>query len=347
MMRRATIVGLGLLILAAGCSTPELQLDPKLRTYSREELEDMDEIEMPSNYSVDNFRKLQLGVAFEVLPGVDKKTGEALAIDPNLSTRLQTEMAKLKRFTVFSAHNRSGVTIFEALSDVDDQVKLQAPTDVKAIDLILSGKLTVSKERVDRYNDTILIYEVECDFSCEEAKTREVKFAEKARGRTARKVVLSFSGRKMAGYDDKDEQQAITHAAMKALAVMANKLGNAYPVGGRVTGISASGERMTAQVGYEEGFGKNQQCVIFVSDEGVDIPLALAEAVPKNDGTSSLVVYRWANSADAKPMVKALRKNGRVFPRNNKVYAVGYGLPVPPEWENAYEGSMDEQLRLQ
>ena len=46
-MRRATIVGLGLLILAAGCSTPELQLDPKLRTYSREELEEMDEIEMP------------------------------------------------------------------------------------------------------------------------------------------------------------------------------------------------------------------------------------------------------------------------------------------------------------
>lgn len=345
-MRKWLYAGLPVVALAVGCSTPELKLDPSLTTYSREMLEDMDEIELPANYSVENFKKLQMGVAFELVPGVDKKTGEALTVDPNLSTRLQTEMAKLKRFTIFSAHNRGGVSFFQELADVDGDVQLKEASNVKAVDLVLSGKVTVTKERQDRYNDTVTIYEVECDFSCEDMATRTVKFAEKAKGRTARKVLLSFSGRKMAGFDDKDEQQAITQAAMKALAVVANKLGNTYPIGGKITGVSGSGERMTLAAGFEEGIGKNQQCVIFVDDGGVDVPIALAEAAPKNNGTSTLTVYRWAKSADAKPLVKELRKNARDFAKNNKVYAVGYGLPVPPEWDNAYKGSMDEQLRL-
>ncbi len=329
-----------------GCSTPELKLDPTLTTFSREMLEDMDEIVLPMNYSVDNFRKIQMGVAFEAQDGVDQKTGEKLIVSKGLSTRLQTEMAKLKRFTIFSAHNRAGKTFFEELSAVDEAVSLKETTKAREIDVILSGTVTVTKERNDRYNDTVLIYEVECDFNCEDLKTRTVKFAEKAKGRTARKQVLSYSGRKMAGFSEADEQQAIEQAAMKALAVVANKLGNTFPVGGKITGISSTGERMTLDKGYEDGIGKAQQCVIFVDDGGVDVPIALAEAAPSTD-TSNLTVYRWNTSdKDAKPLIRELQDAPRQFAKNNKVYAVGYGLPVPPEWENAYEGSMDEQLRL-
>ena len=336
---------LGLLTLV-GCATPELALDPTLKTYSRADLEDMDEIVLPMNYSTENFRKLQMGVAFDSIGGIDKKTGEALTIDPNLSTRLQTEMAKLKRFTIFSAHNRGGVMFFQDLGDVDSDVSLAEAEDVRNIDIILTGKITVTKERQDRYNDTLLIYEVECDFSCEDLKTRTVKFAEKAKGRTARKVLLSFSGRKMAGFDDSDEQQAITQAAMKALAVVANKLGNTYPVGAKVTGISASGDRMNLSKGFEDGIGNKQQCVIYVDDGGVDVPIALAEAAPGTD-KSTLTVYKWnKRDADAKPLIRELQDAPRQFLKNNKVYAVGYGLSVPPEWDNAYEGSMDEQMRL-
>lgn len=339
------LVSLGLLMVV-GCATPELALDPTLKTYSREDLEDMDEIVLPMNYSTENFRKLQMGVAFDSIGGVDKKTGEPLTIDPNLSTRLQTEMAKLKRFTIFSAHNRGGVTFFEELGDVEENVTLAEADNVRDIDIVLSGKLTITKERNDRYNDTLIIYEVECDFSCEDMKTRTVKFAEKAKGRTARKVVLSYSGRKMAGFDDADEQQAITQAAMKALAVVANKLGNTYPVGAQVTGISASGDRMNLSKGFEDGIGNKQQCVIYVDDAGIDVPIALAEAQPGAD-KSTLVVYKWnKRDADAKPLIRELQDAPRQFLKNNKVYAVGYGLSVPPEWENAYEGSMDEQKRL-
>ncbi len=346
-MKKAIVATLGVsFVLLVGCRTPELELEPTLTTFSRETLEDMDEIQMPTNYSTQNFRKIQLGVAFETKNGIDKKTGEPLIISQSLSTRLQTEMAKLKRFTIFSAHNREGVTFFQELSDVDGDVNLTEAKDVRNIDAVLSGTITVTKERQDRYNDTLLIYEVECDFSCEDLKTRTVKFAEKAKGRTARKQVLSYTGRKMAGYSEADEQQAIEQAAMKALAVVANKLGNTFPVGGKVKGISASGERMTLEKGFEDGIGNAQQCVIYVDDGGVDIPIALAEATPSAN-TSNLRIYRWNKSDDdAEVLIEELEDAPRQFLKNNKVYAVGYGLSVPPEWENAYKGSMDEQLRL-
>lgn len=334
------------LCLLVGCATPELKLDPTLKTFSREDLEEMDEIVLPYGNRTDNFRKLQMGVSFDTIGGVDKKTGQPLTIDPNLCTRLQTEMAKLKRFTIFSAHNRGGVMFFQDLADVDSDVSLVEAEDVRNIDLILSGKITVRKERQDRYNDTVIIYEVECDFSCEDLKTRTVMFAEKATGRTARKVLLSFSGRKMAGFDDSDEQQAIAQATMKALAVVANKLGNAFPVGAEVTGISSSGNQMVIPIGVEEGIGNKHQCAIYVDDGGVPVPIALAEAAP-GANKSSLMVYKWnKRNVDAKPFIRALQDAPRQFLKNNKVYAVGYGLSVPPEWENAYEGSMDEQLRL-
>ena len=338
------------LSLLVGCATseaPKLQLDPTLVTYSRKSFE-KGPVSLPANYSQENFRKLQLGVSFEAVNGIDKKTGTPLTIDPGLSARLQTEMAKLKRFTVFSAHNRGGVMFFEALQDVEgDTVELRKPTDVRAIDLVLSGRLTVTKERQDRYNDTLLIYEVECDFSCEDLKTRTVKFAEKARGRTARRQVLSYSGRALAGMDTADEQQAITEAALKALAVIANKLGNTFPVGGRILSATSTGDKMTLSIGFEEGVGKAQQCVVYMDDGGVDIPLAMAEAVPKANGTSQLDVYRWNDKdRDAKPLIKEYRATPREFLRQNKVFAVGYGLSVPPEWDSEYKGGADESARL-
>lgn len=343
-------VGAVALIVGAvvGCSTPEVSLDPALTTFSRQQLEDMDEIKLPPNYSVENFKKLQIGVAFEAIGGEDKTTGAKLTINPDLSSRLQTEMAKLKRFTVYSAHNRGGVMFFEDLADVDPNAKLKEATNVKDIDLVLSGKVTVTKERHDRYNDVLIIYEVECDFSCEDMKTHTVKFAEKAMGRTARKQNFSLTGTQQSGFSQADEQQAILQASLKALKVVANKLGNTYPVGGEIKGISGSGEMMTLGAGFEEGIGANQQCVVFVEDGGVDIPIALAEASPKNNGTSMLQIYKWnTNSKDADPVIDELKESPRKFLKNgNKVYAVGYGMPVPPEWENAYKGSHDEQKRL-
>jgi hypothetical protein len=64
-------------------------------------------------------------------------------INKSLSTRMQTEMAKLKRFEIFSLHNRSKVEL-DAIGDLDDEVKVVSADQVKASDLMLTGIIKVT-----------------------------------------------------------------------------------------------------------------------------------------------------------------------------------------------------------
>ncbi len=325
-------------LLLAGCAEP-LSLDPTLSFYSRDALKS-GPITMPGNYNTDNYRKLLLGV---VVNDIGTKAGEiSPEIVQTLSSRLQTEMAKLKRFSVFSAHNRGGIDFFRSLSDVGD-AKLTDEVDMRELDLVLSVSISVSKEQQDRYNDKLLIYEVECDFNCEEVRTHEVKFSEKATGRTARAVKYTLTGNRAAGYSDADERQAIYNAAMKALAVAANKLGNYYPVGGRITG--SLGERMTLDKGFEHGVGKNMQMILYTRVDGVDLPLGVAEASPGTT-TSNLQVWRWNTRDDyAEDIIDAMRDNPQKWLSTHDLYAVGYGMALPPDWETTYKDSFDEAMR--
>jgi len=317
-----------------GCAT-ERDIDdlPLQHEYNtRAEQEDMDTVQLPVNYSVDNLKKLQLGVAFSV-----KSADGGLKIDPALSGRLQTEMAKLKRFTVFSMHNRNGVKAFERIADMDESVKLDESTDVKNINLILNGTMTITGQAPKPYRDyTEYIYVADCDFSIENLKTRTVVLAETARGVWTRRVRYGGIGK----MEDIGEDVAIQTAALRALAEMAKRIGNALPTGGRITTISGSGETMAMSAGYNEGIGAKQQVAIFLSEEGLDIPLAFAEAAPKNDGTSMLSVYKWnTGHKDAKPIIKELQESPRKFLKNYKgekkdgIFAVAFGMPVPPDWE--------------
>ena len=321
-------------LLVCGCAT-ERDINDRplpLKYYSRAELEDMDTVQLPANYSVENLKKLQLGVAFSV-----KSADGKLKIDPALSGRLQTEMAKLKRFTIFSMHNRNGVKAFERVADMDENVKLDDASDVKNINLILNGTMTITGQAPMQKRDYVeYIYVADCDFSIEDLKTRTVVLAEKARGVWVRRVRHGGIGK----LESITEDAAIQTAALRALAKMANKIGNSLPMGGRITTISGSGETMAMSAGYNEGIGAKQQVAVFLSENGLDIPLAFAEAAPKNDGTSMLSVYKWnTGHKDAKPIIKELQESPRKFLKNYKgekkdgLYAVAFGMPVPPDWE--------------
>lgn len=326
-----------LAVLFAGCAQEDLQLEPELATYGRDTLK-KGELKLPANYNKENFRKLLLGV---MVNKPDLKTNDlSPEVSRSLSTRLQTEMAKLKRFSVFSAHNRNGVTFFESLADVGD-AKMPTEINRRALDLVLTASITVTREKQDRYNDSLLIYEVECDFNCEDLKTGEVKFAEKAKGRATRSVIM-IGGRFAGGYDAAKEEQAVNQAAMKALTVAANKLGNYYPVGGKITGLL--GDRMTLDKGFEQGVAGKMQMVVYASVSGVDIPVAVAEAAPASD-SSNLKVWRWnTDDKDARAIIDEIRRD-RNWLKNNELYAVSFGMAIPPEWENAYKDSFDESMR--
>lgn len=320
------------LLTLAGCATaPSVRGPIPAKYYSKAELEDMDEVKLPPNYSVDNFRKLQMVMNVKVVAG-DGKT----KIDKTLSGRLQTEMAKLKRFEIFSLHNRSKVEL-DAIGDLDDEVKVVSADKVKASDLMLTGTIKVTVAENDLYNEKVFVYSADGDFSCEDAKTRTVYFAEKARGVWDRKVRYSLTGQ---AHGNVSEAQAVQIACLRCLAIVANKLGNTFPTGGRITNVTGSGDTMVMSAGQHEGIAPNQQVCVFLSEDGLDIPVAFAEATPKNDGTSQLRVYRWnTDNADAKAVVKEIRGSGRSFLKNykgdkkNGLYAVAFGMAVPADWE--------------
>ena len=346
-MRKPAYVlsALGMALLC-GCATTEtIDLGPNVTTFSKEELMKAPRITLPPGYNTDNFRKIRMNVFFESVTGrervVDsdgKLVERELAASQNLGARLQGAMAELNRFTVRSDYNRGGA-LAESIRKGVEGVKQDA-------DISLSCKVTATKEKEKRYNDTLVIYEVDVDYSCEDLKTGDVAFAGHAKGRTARSQFVGITGRVTGGFQDTpdNERQAIEQAALKAVVEIANRLGNEYPVGGRITGATATGEKLTLDKGELDGIGANQMCVVFVNDGGVDIPLALADAFPKKTGTSQLEVCRWNDrDGDAKPLVKAFKKDPKGFLNESRVYAGGYGMPVPPAWK---QGVDDDKYRV-
>ena len=334
-------------LFAIGCATTESTVDlgPNITTFSEEELMKRKNITLPPGYNTDNFRKIRMNVFFESIDGRErvidsdgKLVERELAASQNLGARLQGAMAELNRFTVRSDYNR-GAALAENIRKGEEDVKQDA-------DISLSCKVTATKEKEKRYNDTLVIYEVDVDYSCEDLKTGDVAFAGHAKGRTARSQFVGITGRITGGFNDtpENEKQAIEQAALKAVVEIANRLGNEYPVGGRVIGTTATGEKLTLDKGELDGVGANQMCVVFVNDGGVDIPIALASAFPKKTGTSQLEVRKWNDrDKDAKPLLKQFKANPKGFLNDNKVYAVGYGMPVPPEWKRGVD---DDKYRV-
>ena len=318
--------------VVCGCSTQTGESHAGVYT-SGADMMDAKEIALPANYDVENLdRKLQMLVAVAANKTESQGAKEGLDIDPALSTRLQTEMAKLKRFTIHATHNNAAGNLAADLADVGD-VSVKEAAEQKGIDLTLSVSMTATRERQRVKDGNIWIYEVECDCSCRDEKTHTVKFAEKVLGKARRHQMISMRNRRAAGFDEKTQQGAITEAAMKALADLAKKLGNTFPVGGKVTGMTPSGETMMFDRGFEQGIFKNQQTVVFVDYMGVDIPVACGTAEPGKD-KSRLAVRRWnEDNKDAAAVIKELRNSPPAFFKNYKVYAVGYGIPIPPEWE--------------
>ncbi len=294
------------------------------------------EIKLPANCSKENFRKLLLGVSVQDVKFVNGKQYASSDPAQGLSARLQTEMAKLKRFSVFSAHNRGGVMLFQSLADVGE-AQLPEEVNMRDLDLVLTMNLMLTMEKHERYSDDLYVYRVDVDASCEDLHTHEVKFAEKASGEEERTRIISLTGRALGGYSPDEDSQAFQQAALKAIAKIAEKIAKMYPVGGKITGML--GERMTMDRGFEQGICANMPMVIYTVVGGINLPLAVAEASP-NDYTANLVVKRWYNEDPyARRVIEQLNAD-LDWLQNHELYAANLGMPAPlfPDLEDLDRG---------
>lgn len=337
-MKRIAICSLLGILFVTGCATQNFYLNPALQTYSRLTLEGKPDIKLPQNWNVDNFKKIALGVHV---------TKGGREINRSLNARLQTEISKLKRFQVYSAHNVAGKLMFMDLADVGE-IEMKEPAKQPTLNYVLNAKLDVRRSVRREGARKYYRYDVTCDWSLEDLAKQEVAESGVAKGATERMQFLTTSGLLIGGFVEADEEDAICSATMKAIAVVANKVGNLFPVGGAIAAVSQSGERLTLDRGYVDGIGKFHQVAVFArlgKTGKVAVPIALAEAMP---GTreSNLHIYRWNDAnEDAKVVVSEYRANPRAYLAKHKLYAVAYGMPVPPEWETD-STEADERIRL-
>jgi hypothetical protein len=321
-----------------GCQTVTYTTDPNQTVFSREDILDMPSIQFPANYNTDDFKAIKMAVAVGRLEGfaVDQSGKRTdLEVDQNLSARLQGQFASLKRFTVYSVFNRGGVNFFKELGDLGEVEMVEAKSTIKP-DYILNLNINITKERNTRIDtvdglgskDDKVIVVAECDGNCLDLDSNTVYFSEKSRGRDWYT--------KKPGYDSREPQKlaaAIDAASKKAIVEMMNKVGNYFPVGGKITDVSPTGKKMSLDKGVNQGVSESQQCVVFIRDDGVDIPLALGEAQSGKD-ECMLEIYKWNDDdPDAKVLIERYKKSPSSFAQENEIFAVGYGLPPSKKME--------------
>lgn len=294
-------------------------------------------VEFPdSSYSIENYQARNLGVfvpSVEFKPNTDQKVKEVMA-NNDLSGQLQTEMHKSKRFSVVSIFAEEGVEFFKTYEKDTGEVEVVESKSVPKLDLILTLIPVLTVEKHHRAHDNLYIFEVDINANCVDPKTKKVKFAEKAKGQARRKEIISLTGRRMGGFvfsNDNDIRQAFRDAALKAINKIAIALAKYYPVGGEIIGYRSG--RFTLNRGKEHGVVKGLM-LIFVSEDKVDVPIAVAEATP-SDRVSNLKVLRWSTEDDAHDIINEIRKN-KWF-SHSKCYAISLNTTVPPELNNESE----------
>ncbi len=265
------------------------------------------------------------------------KAGSSLPVE-SLSTRLETQLSKLKRFTIVSRHlGQKGIMAeksFQDMGTTSRKGKLRMGKMLNA-DYGLSGGITATKEEYDRVNHNEVLYTVRIDYQLVDNETAEIIEADTAEGRAKRTLVRLPSGKIIGGFDPGDKKQlknVITEAGMNALKVVANKIGNKLPVGGKISGFK--GQRFQIDRGHDSGFMGNQIVILYTSDMGIDMPFAVGEITPGTNQSPGKII-RWSNDPDVQDIISGI-KSDKLYFKKNELFAVSNAMPLPPAWDVNY-----------
>jgi len=337
--RQGLILSGILLLLLSACSQKSskgIQIDPTLATQSRVDYEEGSrKVELPQNYSQKNYKRLILAANF--FAAKDYKSYGTVPVEV-LSTMLETELSKLKRFTLVSRHlgqkGKWAEKKFQDLGTTNARGTMRLGKGMNA-SYGLTGGISSVKEEYDRGSKNQLVFIIRVDYQITDFETDEIIEADMAEGRSTRSVFRLPSGKIVGGFTKADESEAVKQAAMNALKVIANKLGNKLPIGCQVTAIR--GSRFGCDKGYEEGFMGKQMVAIYSEDAGIDLPIAVAEARPGAHKTSGKIIS-WNDDEDeyVQDMIRKIKANPR-YASQNDIYAVSLGMPTPPEWDSNYK----------
>ncbi|SKA67558.1 hypothetical protein [Desulfobaculum bizertense] len=324
--------------LVAGCVSSRggaIQIDPTLHSVSKDDFLDDDKaVELPANYSQRNYKRLVVGVYF--FPQKDSDHYDSVPVE-TVSTTLETEISKLKRFTIVSRHGGQKAKMaekrFQDLGLTDASTRMRFGHGLNA-DYTLFGGVTTAREEYERVDHNESVFIVRVDYQLIDVETDEIIEADYVEGRAKRTFVRLPSGKILGGFDmEKGTKDALNQASINALKVLGNRLGNKLPIGAQVVGIR--GSRFGLDRGKEEGFMGKQTVILYTEDMGVDVPLAVGEVSPGAHKCSGKII-KWNEDSELQSLIEEVKKNPTFLARH-EVFAVSAGMPLPPEWEKNYK----------
>ena len=313
------------LFVAAGCTSSGI--NPNITVYNRDTVADRD-VSLPGNYGTENYRRLTLAT----MPGSLISNSFSDSTMKSMSLRMQSELAKIKRFSVYAVHGADETELRE-LEDIGE-LKVVDPDNLATIDLLASWNVTLNAEAKHDGRDTTITFTCTVNLTCKDLRTGVVKFSKDLDFKVYREQRRNRYGHVVEGFDYSNKnnvQSFLQDIATQSAIRIANELGNEYPIGGRITGMLGI-DMMTLDKGSEQGIDKGMQMVVYATVGGVDVPLGNAEATPSTN-TAQLDVWRLnTGNKYAARVLKQIEEDPNWL-NHNKLYAVGYGMAMPPEWQ--------------
>jgi hypothetical protein len=368
-MKNSTLQKLSLitaLVLMASCGAPQpnIKPDPKgsltevdtnqdkgaatTRGDTIKNIKAGKDLEFPYKYDQEtSFKDLTMLVAFNKVEAKVTKGGKVYAdngavgtVSQQLSTYLQAQMGKSKRFDVYCAFGDGAIALAKELGDLGEaDTSNIEEVELPKFDVFCDCELMLWRREFERNDGTDRVtYKADILFSIKDINKRMIGEPVRFTGETKElKIIKNLAGERIGGVDLEAETLAIRNAAMVALTKVYREVGHQFPVSGRVTGISQiDNDRMTMDRGTKHGLQKGQQLVIWYKNEdsGDELPLAYAEANP-GEKRGSILVLGWTpkiKEPGYKALVGQILSPGWLKQNKDMLFFTSEGMALPPEW---------------
>jgi len=338
-MKKIFIVTLTALLIS-GCQTTSLKVNSEadidansqINKVSREALFESENIELPSNYDVKAFNKMSIAAYIDHIKF--EKDAEVTNIDNGIIAKLlENELSRTKRYDVLTRNCSSCdyEVAFQAENTVEDG-SIQRGEQLNP-DFVFETSISLGTVIKKMSDHNQIIFRSLVTTKVVNPTTGEIVHAfEPIRHNMPAKRFFAIEDKFLGGFDYRkpnELQEAYKEAAQKAIQVLVNRSIDYYPVGGRVTNFRNG--RFAINAGINQGFAVKQPVVLFLSDDGLDIPIASGEVTPKGDSGSGVMFIWKEDDIDAQQVKKKLEAMGKEYLKRNKIYAVSVG--TPEDWK--------------
>lgn len=308
-------------------SAVDLDSNTTITRVNKEGLRSDSNIDLPSNYDVNSFSKVRIVSNIKKIQWLENS--RPAAIDRGMAASLlENELARTKRFNVLT---RNCTSCDYELAYQIENTKAEGAIELGEQhnpDYVLEMSIALSTAIKEKSDHSEIIFSSTVTTKLTNPTTREIihSFAPIRRNLPA-KNFFSFGGQYAGGFNLNDKNEltgAYKDATQAAIQVLVTKVMDYYPVGGRVTNYRNG--RIAIDAGIAQGFATKQPVVLFLSDDGLDIPIASADITPKQHGGSGTII-KWRDDAESQGIMKKLNALGKDYLKSNKIYAVSVGTP--------------------